>query len=54
MTSCWVDVPSLKAQYSRKVNREVKVVEGLMHNLVKDSIKDQKAFVYWVTWADWG
>ena len=54
MTSCWVDVPSLKAQYSRKVNGEVKVVEGLMHNLVKDSIKDQKAFVYWVTWADWG
>ena len=30
----WVEVPGLKAQDRRKVNREMKVVEGLMHNLV--------------------
>ena len=33
-----VEVPGLKAQDSRKVNREVKVVEGLMLNLVKDGM----------------
>ena len=31
----WLDVPSLKAQDRRKVNKEVHLVEGLMHNLVK-------------------
>ena len=31
----WLDVPNLKTQDRRKVNREVKIVDGLMHNLVK-------------------
>ena len=32
----WVGVPGLKAQDRRKVNREVKIVQVLMHNPVKD------------------
>ena len=34
----WVHVPGLKAQNKRKANREVKLVQGLMHNLVKDGM----------------
>ena len=33
----WVDIPGFQAQ-DRKVNRVVKVAEGLMHNLVKDGM----------------
>ena len=36
----WVEVPGLKAQDRRKVNREVTVVEGLMHNLVEDGMSE--------------
>ena len=32
------EVPGLKTQDRRKVDREVMIVEGLMHNLVKDGI----------------
>ena len=31
----WLEVPNLKTQDRRKVNKEVKMVDGLMHNLVK-------------------
>ena len=31
----WLEVPNLKTQDRRKVNKEVKIVDGLMHNLVK-------------------
>ena len=31
----WLEVPNLKTQDRRKVNKEVKILDGLMHNLVK-------------------
>lgn len=34
----WLEIPGLKAQDRRKVNKEVMIVEGLMHNLVKDGM----------------
>lgn len=44
----WVEVPGLKTQDRRKVNREVKIVDGLMHNLVKDrmSVSDINRLLY--------
>lgn len=34
----WVEVPGLNTKDRRKVNREMKIVDGLMHNLVKDGM----------------
>lgn len=34
----WEEIPGLKAQDRRKVNEEVSVVEGLMHNLLKEDM----------------
>ena len=41
-----VEVPGLKAQDRRKVNREVKVVDGLMLNLVKDRRPEINRLLY--------
>ena len=53
----WVEVPGLKAQDRRKVSREAKVVEGLMHSPLKDGIlvSEILGLMYLRTgWALWG
>ena len=44
----WVEVPGLKAQDRRKINKEVKMVESLMHNFVRKgmSVSDVNRLLY--------
>lgn len=34
----WEEVSGLKTKDRRKVNREMKIIDGLIHNLVKDGM----------------